>query len=180
MIMYSSFFDELTKLAAEEGLKEKGMRGAVAARPWAQRFAGAAIPAAVAANFLLPMGGSPAREKLKRRLVAGAGALGGAAGVGDMAIKRWAEKHPRKQLSKDIRKEGAATLRKVAAMATDLRRKGLGGTERPPFATEDSKSVANQNLENSSKPGKFLSQSQPRHLRAPGPSIRQSSSLPTG
>jgi len=180
--MYQSFFDELIKLAAEEteGTKEKLMRKAVAARPWIKRFVGSAIPTAVAANFLVPLGGSKT-EGLKRGLVAGAGLLGGSAGVADLAMKRWAEKNPRSSLSQQIQKEGAANLfLKVAAMATDLRMKGIGGVKRPPMPTEDSKQKAFQNFENSTQPGKFLNSTQPKHLRAPGPSIKQVSALPTG
>jgi hypothetical protein len=178
--MFDSFFDELTKLAREEGTKEKAMRGAVKARPWVQRFATSAIPAAVAANFLLPFGGTAGKEALKRKLVAGAGLLGGAAGVGDLAIKRWAAKNPRKSLAQEIKKEGAAGLfLKVAAMAADLREKGIGGVERPPMVTEDSKQFAYNKLETSSKPGEFLNSTKPRHLRAPGPSIQQVATTPT-
>jgi hypothetical protein len=180
--MYDSFFDELVKLAQEEeGLKTKAMRGVVKAKPWAQRFATSAIPSAVAANFLLPFGGSPAKDAIKRRLVAGAGLLGGAAGVGALATERWAKHHPREGLAKEIQKEGTANLfLKVAAMAADLREKGIGGVPRPPMVTEDSKQQAYNKLETSSKPGEFLNSTKPKHLRAPGPSIKQVSALPTG
>jgi len=181
--MYDSFFDELIKLAQlePESTKERVMRGAVRATPWVKRFATAAIPTAVAANFLVPLGGSPAKDAIKRRLVAGAGLLGGGAGVGEMAIKRWAQANPRKSLAKEIKKEGAAGLfLKVAAMATDLREKGIGGVQRPPMVTEDSKQQAYNKLETASKPGEFLSATKARHLRAPGPSIKQVSTLPTG
>jgi hypothetical protein len=174
--MYGSFFDELVKLAKDE-TGEKIMRGAVAARPWAQRFVTAGIPAAVAANFFLPMKDSP----LKRKLIAGSGLLGGGAGVGELAVRRWAEKNPRKGLAKEIKKMGAAqAFLKVAAMAADLRKAGIGGVERPPLITEDSKEHAYNRLRQSAKPGEFLSATKPRHLKAPGPSIKQISALPTG
>ena len=177
--MYQSFFDEMAKLAAEEvSTKEKMLRGAVKAAPWAARFGSSAIPAAVAANFLLPIQ-SPA---LKSRIVAGVGLLGGGLGVGDLALRRWAQANPQKVVSKEIAKSGgvADMFLKVAAMATDLRTTGIGGVKRPPMPTEDSKQKAFQSFENSTKPGKFLSSTQPRHLRAPGPSIKQVSALPTG
>jgi hypothetical protein len=180
--MYNSFFDELTKLAKQTqspkaSTGEKIMRGAVTARPWAQRFVTSGVPAAVAANFFLPMKDSP----LKRKLIAGSGLLGGGAGIGELAVRRWAEKHPRKGLAKEIKKMGAAqAFLKVAAMATDLRKAGIGGVERPPMVTEDSKEYAANKLQQSSKPGEFLSSTKPRHLRAPGPSIQQVSALPTG
>lgn len=176
--MFQSFFDELTKLAEREiGTKEKMLHGAVKAAPWAKRFSTSAIPAAVAANFLLPL----KNAHVKSRIVAGVGLLGGGLGVGDMGLKRWAASHPQSNISRELQKEGVAnTFLKVAAMATDLRTTGLGGVKRPPMPTEDSKQKAFKAFENSTKPGKFLSSTQPRHLRAPGPSIKQVSALPTG
>jgi hypothetical protein len=173
--MFPSFFEELTKLAKEESLKTKAMQGAVGARPWIKRGLTGAIPTAVAANLMLPMKDSP----LKRKLVAGAGILGGVGAMGDLALKRWAKRNPRRKLSRELAAQGqplgksASVMRKVAAMAGDLRMKGLGNVKRPPFPTEDSKRFGFQQLQNSKAPGNFTTQTQPKHLRRPGPSISQ-------
>lgn len=159
--------------AQKETFKDKAVHTAVAARPWVSSAVKSAIPAAVAANFLIPVTGERA-TKHKSRVVAGIGALGAAAGVADRALKQWAQKHPKSQVAKDLKKQSSAeTMRKVAAMAADLRMKGLGGVKRPPFATEDSKQFAFNQLKNTKAPGYFTTQTQPRHLKKPGPSIKQ-------
>lgn len=160
--------------------KRKAIRGAVEARPWVSSGVKGAIPAAVAANFLIPAT-SERGMKYKSRIVAGVGALGAAAGVADRALKRWAKKNPRSAAAKQLKKQGGAhTMRKVAAMAADLRRKGLGGVQRPPFATEDSKRFANNQLDNSKIPGYYTTHTRQKHLVKPGPSIKQVSATPGG
>ena len=163
-----------------EKFKRKAIRGAVEARPWVSSAVKGAIPAAVAANFLIPAT-SQRGMKYKSRIVAGVGALGAAAGVADRALKDWAKKNPRSSVAKQLKKQGSASaMRKVAAMAADLRRAGIGGVKRPPFATEDSKQFANNQLDNSKVPGYFTTHTQQKHLRRPGPSIKQVSALPGG
>lgn len=170
--MYPSFFDELTKIADEKSLKTRAIESAVTARPWVQRFVTGAIPTAVAANFLLPI----KDPHLKSKIIAGAGLAGGGAGVADLALKRWAKKHPRRVAAKALKKQ--ASIRKIAAMATDLRMTGIGGVKRPPFPTEDSKQQAFQQFQNSQKPGRFTTHTQAKHLRGPGASISQIAPLP--
>jgi hypothetical protein len=176
--MYPSFFDELIKIAEkdERSLKTRAIEGAVTARPWVKRGITGAIPAAVAANFLLPMKDSP----LKRRLIAGAGILGGGAAMGDLALRRWAKKHPRRIAAKELKRQEkhAEAIRKIAAMATDLRMTGIGGVKRPPFPTEDSKQQAFQKFQNAQQPGKFTTHTQAKHLRGPGAAIPQIAPLP--
>lgn len=170
--MYQSFFDEIIKIAGDEkSLKTRTIEGAVKARPWLKRGITGAIPAAVAANFLLPFEGPT-----KKKLVAAAGLMGGGLSMGDLALKRWARKHPRRVASKALKKQAA--IRKVAAMAADLRRSGIGGVKRPAFATEDSKTHAFQQFQNSQKPGRFTTQTQAKHLKGPGPSIPQIAPMP--
>jgi len=68
---------------------------------------------------------------------------------------------------------------KIAAMAGDLRFKTPGvNLTNPP--TEGSKQFAFKQLTTSKKPGKFVSQTKPKNLTGPGPSIRQTATLPTG
>ena len=70
-------------------------------------------------------------------------------------------------------------LEKIGAMAGDLRMKTPGiKMINPP--TEDSKQFAFKQLRNSAKPGKFLNKTEPKHLIGPGPSIKQTATLPTG
>ena len=149
----------------------------MAARPWVSSAVKGAIPAAVAANFLIPAS-SPEAMKHKSRIVAGFGVLGAGAGVADRALKNWGRRHPSTEEAKYLRKQGAAVMRKVAAMAADLRMKGLGGVKRPPFATEDSKQFAFNQLKNSKAPGYFTTQTQYKHLRRPGPTIQQVAATP--
>lgn len=158
--------------------KRKAIRGAVEARPWVSSGVKGAIPAAVAANFLIPAT-SEKGMRYKSRIVAGVGALGAAAGVADRALKRWAKRNPRSAAAKQLKKQSSAdNMRKVAAMAADLRRTGIGGIKRPPFATEDSKRFANNQLDNSKVPGYYTTHTQQKHLRKPGPSIKQVSAVP--
>ena len=90
------------------------------------------------------------------------------AGLADkVAHARWLER-------------GSAVMRKVAAMAGDLRRAGIGNVKQPPFPTEDSKQLANKNLNLSTRPGKFTNQTEPKHLRKPGPPISTVATTPNG
>jgi len=159
------------KRRAEQG----AIRAAVAVRPWLSSGFKAALPAAVSTHWILP--GS---IKNKSRIVTGMGILGGAAGVTDRALKNWSARHPNTEMAKELKKQGAATMRKVAAMAADLRRSGIGGVKRPPFATEDSKQFSFNQLKNSKAPGYFTTQTQQKHLRRPGPSIQQIATTPGG
>lgn len=182
MSKYTKLHEELAKLAGER--KDKAIGAAAQARPWIKSGVKGAIPAAIAANLLLPFEGGA-----KRGLVAGAGILGAGLGMGDRALKQWAKKHKGRKVAKEILKQGGVEfevpadqlgIRKVAAMAADLRMKGLGNVKRPPFPTEDSKRYASNMLKNSVKPGQFKTQTQPKHLVRPGPSIQQTATLPTG
>lgn len=174
---YAAFFDELEKIGAQAppppSSKEKAIGIAAKARPWIKSSVTGAIPAAVAANFLLP--GFVKDENLRKKLIAGAAALGAGAGVGDLALKRWASGHKRHEAAKEILKQGA-----MAASPGDLRRTGIGGVKRPPFPTEGSKQLAYQKIDNAQMPGKFTAATQPKHLRAPGPSIKHVSATPLG
>lgn len=164
--MYASFFEELAKLA-EDKTKEVAkstMRGFVKARPYAAGAFEAGVPAAVLGNIV---GG----RRLGTAMGVGAAGLGAA----NEALKQWEKKHPRKA-RKVLGKQPA--IRKVAAMAGDLRMKGLGGVKRPPFPTEDSKNYSSNLLKNSFKPGQFKTHTQPKHLVRPGPSIQQAATLP--
>jgi hypothetical protein len=164
--MYPSFFDELVKIA-EEDTKERVMQGFVKSRPYVAGAIKTGLPAALVAKTVLD-----------KPWVTRAALLGGAGlGVANEAIKRWAQKHPRGSLAKEIKKQGSV-IRKVAAMATDLRRTGIGGVKRPPFPTEDSKQQAFQTFQNAQQPGKFTTHTQAKHLRGPGASIPQIAPLP--
>lgn len=169
-----SLFEELEKLAEEKDFKERAMSTFVKARPYAAGAAKAGIPAALAGKMLFE-GASWAPHAART-----AGIIGATAGVANEALKEWARRKKRGKLRKEILKQGSAKMRKVAAMATDLRRTGIGGVKRPPFATEDSKRLAFKNLNASKKPGQFFGTTQARHLRAPGPSISQISPRPLG
>lgn len=196
--MYQSFFDELMKIAAASTESEeepsKVMRGTVAARPWVTSAAKGALPTASLAA-LLPVNpkvapGMKQEEimlkqvaagKRKSKLIAGAAALGTAAGLADKYMKDWAARHPHAKVTKKLegqlhREKGE--FKKIGAMAGDLRRKGLGGVNEPPFPTEDSKQVAEQQLVNAQKPASFATHTMPRHLVRPGPSINQVATLP--
>ena len=120
----------------------------------------------------------------RNKFIAAGTAAGGAIGVTNRYLKRWASEHKttrskaKREVAKEILKTGQvyelqAGIRKVAAMATDLRMKGLGGTKRPPFATEDSKQMSYGMLRNSQSQNRFSGASTPRTLVKPGPSIKQ-------
>lgn len=146
--------------------------------PWVHRAVTSAVPASVAANFLIPISDSV----FKRRALAGAAVLGGGAGLVDMALTNANKKKRRKLLKHsgvgfDLL-ELQSTIRKVAAMAGDLRMNGDAGVKRPAFPTEESKSSANQALDASQKHGKFHGFTRPKDLTKPGPSIAQVSPLP--
>lgn len=176
---HGSGMEDKLATAKKDSLERKAIRGAVAARPWVSSAVKGAIPGAVATNFLIPAT-SIKGVKYKSRIVAGMGLLGAGAGVADRALKNWTKRHPRTAEAKKLEKQGAATMRKVAAMAADLRRSGIGGVKRPPFATEDSKQFSFNQLKNSKAPGYFTTQTQPKHLRRPGPSIQQVATTPGG
>jgi hypothetical protein len=161
-----SFYDELEKIAEDESAKKKAIRGAVTARPWVKDTVKGAVTGGIAANLLFG----------QRKKITSAGALMGAgAAAGDRLLRGWAKKNPRRKAAKELREQT-----KLGALGGDLRRNGIGGVKRPPMPTEDSKQHAAQQFMNSTKPGKFMNSTQPRHLRGPGPSIHQVSSLPTG
>jgi hypothetical protein len=171
-------------------LKERALRGFVKARPYATAGVTAGVPAGIFAKMLLPEKPTGRVGKVLTRMGPGGAALIGAGlGVTNLALKRWARKKRKKtKLVKQILKTGSATyevpasqytIRKIAAMATDLRRKGIGGVARPPFPTEDSKSFAEKQFNKSQKPGAFATgMTQPKHLVKPGPSIGMLSSAP--
>jgi len=158
-----AFFDELEKIA-EESTKERIIGGAAKASPWVSSAVKGAIPAAVSANFLIPLEAG----KVKNRLVAGLGALGAGAGVAHRYLREWAQKHKRHKAAKEILRQ-----EKLGAMAGDLRRVGLGGVKRPPFPTEDSKRHLFNMLRNSKQPGLFTAKVEAKNLMKPGPSISQ-------
>jgi hypothetical protein len=163
----AAFHQELEKLA--EGKKEKVIGGFAAARPYVAEAFKAGVPAAVLGNIM-------SGQRLGRVMGVGGAGLG----IANTYLRQWAEKNKRHKAAKQLLKEGQSTIRKVAAMAGDLRMKGLGDVKRPPFPTEDSKRLPNNLLKNSLKPGKFTTQTQPKHLIRPGPSITQTATLPTG
>jgi len=128
------------------------------AAPWVKRGITSAVPAAVAANYMIPLGDSP----IKKRIVAGMGILGGAAGLFDMAAHR-----------NDAPAKTAEVMRKVAALAGDLRRLGMAGVKRPAFPTAGSLTQPSQRLKKSQNLGKFFGSVKPKDLIKPGPSIAQ-------
>jgi hypothetical protein len=63
-------------------------------------------------------------------------------------------------------------IRKIAAMAVDARRLGLGGVKRPPFPTEDSKQMAGGLLHQTQRVGAAGPTATVGLLKKPGPSIK--------
>ena len=183
----AALYAELEKLGAEESLKDRAMTGFVKARPYIAGAAKTGLPAALAGRMLFD---TAAKGSASRAAHAGRtfGLIGAGAGVANVALQRWAQKHKRNKAAKEILKESAALMRAqepmrkvaMAASAADLRRTGIGGVKRPAFATEGSKGFAEKQLTNAKKPGKFFGMAKPRNLQAPGPSIKQVSPLPGG
>jgi len=177
--MFSSFFDELSKIAAETKPEDQGtrtMRGIVSARPWVTSAAKGALPAA-SLTALAPI----KSEQLKRKLMAAAALVGGSAGVGDRYIREWASRHPKSAITKKLKSQlqtEKGEFKKTGAMAADLRRKGLGGVTEPPFPTEDSKQTAENQLATTQQQASFGTHTLPRHLVRPGPSINQTAAVP--
>ena len=64
------------------------------------------------------------------------------------------------------------SMRKVAAMAGDLRMKGMGGVARPAFPTEDSKLPAFDALKQDQRVGQAGGVSTVGLLQKPGPSLK--------
>ena len=62
-------------------------------------------------------------------------------------------------------------MRKVAAMAGDLRKKGMGGVKRPAFPTEDSKLPAFGSLRKDQSVGQAGGTMTPGLMQKPGPSL---------
>jgi len=177
--MWSSFFDELEKIATattsrkDEEAGTKLMRGVVTARPWVGSAAKTALPAATLASLL------PIPETHRRKATIIGGVLGGAAGVGDRYVKEWAARHPKSHITKKLQQQAATeSIGKTAAMAGDLRRNGIGGVRQPPFPTEDSKQFAEKQLNTSQHTSSFSTHTMPRHLTGTGPSINQTAALP--
>ena len=170
-----SNIDRLYKIAAKLASSNKSVaERAEEARPWVHRAVTSAIPAAVATNFLIP-----SDSPLKRKFITGALLAGGAGGLVDMALQRSSRNRRRRKVKVSSVQPGHQILmRKVAAMAGDLRMKGMAGVKRPAFPTEGSKSVANQSLDRAQKPGRFSGTVKPKDLTKPGPSIPQVSPLP--
>lgn len=176
--MNSELINKIVKLAMSREQREggeKAMRGFVNARPYAAEAFKAGVPAAVMGNLML----GPKAAKVF-------GLTGAALGATNVALKQWEKRHPwrAKRILGQQKKayavpEKQLTIRKVAAMAADLRMKGIGGVKRPPFATEESKNYSSNLLKNSFKPGQFKTHTQPKHLIRPGKSIQQVATLPT-
>jgi len=143
----------LMKLAEKKGFSKRFNE----AEPWAVRAVKSAVPTAIAANYLIPMADSVG----KKRTVAAITALGAGLGLADLAADKRASK-----------------MRKVAALAGDLRRLGIGGVKRPPFPTQGSLAIPTQNLKKSQNLGKFWGSTKPKDLIKPGPSIAQVSTEP--
>ena len=64
------------------------------------------------------------------------------------------------------------SMRKVAAMAGDLRMKGMGGVKRPAFPTEDSKLSAFSTLKKDQGVSQAGGTSTVGLLKKPGPSLK--------
>jgi hypothetical protein len=174
-----STLDQLYEATVKLAKKQKTLSDRVEEmRPWVHRAVTSAVPASVATGFLIPA----AESAFKRRALAGAAVLGGGAGLVDLALQKSNKKKRRKIVKHGgvefVVPEYQATIRKVAAMAGDLRMNGDAGVKRPAFPTEESKSVANQSLDASQKHGKFFGSVKPKDLTKPGPSIPQVSPLP--
>ena len=172
--------------AVQKKRKDQAIGAAASARPWIKSGIKGAIPAAVAANFLIPATEQPWLRR-KAKIVAGVTAMGAGLGVADKALKDWAERNKRSRVAKQILKTGEAEyvvprhqllIRKVAAMAGDLRMHGLGGVKRPPFPTEDSKRFANNLMDRSKKPGEFMGYTKPKTLIKPGPALSSVATMP--
>jgi len=171
-------------------ISERALGGFVKARPYVVGGVKTGLPAGLFAKMLLPESPKGRVGTVAKRIgPMGAVLIGAGLGVTNEALKAWAKKRKKKtRLAKQLLKTGAGvfqvptaqyTIRKVAAMATDLRRRGLGGVPRPPFPTEDSKSYAEKQFNKAQKPGAFTTgMTQPKHLIKPGPSIGQLSSAP--
>jgi hypothetical protein len=176
------------KMAAAKERREKAIGAAATARPWIKSGIKGAIPAAVAANFLIPATEQPWLRR-KSKAVAATTLIGAGLGVADKALQDWAARHKRTSLGKEILKTSEAEyevprhqllIRKVASLAGDLRMKGLGGVKRPPFPTEDSKRFASNLIDRAKKPGDFSGYSKPKTLLKPGPSISSVATMPNG
>lgn len=174
------------KVAAARERRDRAIGAAATARPWVKSGIKGAIPAAVAANFLIPATEQPWLRR-KSKIVAGMTAVGAGLGVADKALKDWAEKNKRKAVAREILKTGEAEyevprhqllIRKIASLAGDLRRNGLGGVPRPPFPTEDSKRFASNLIDRAKKPGEFTGYSKPKTLLKPGPALSSVATMP--
>lgn len=170
-------YEKVGKVLTRER-KEKAIGAFARVRPYVASGVKAGVPAAVMTKMLLGEGGSDVAKKRGSRIVRTVGLLGAGAGMANRALKEWAARHKRKGVAKEILKEGSAEMRKIAAMAGDLRMKGLGGVPRPPFPTEGSKSLAFNKFRNASKPGAFQNVAKPKTLIKPGPSIKMVSAAP--
>ncbi|MHC4180572.1 MAG: hypothetical protein ACYSWU_23985 [Planctomycetota bacterium] len=102
-------------------------------------------------------------EDLLKKEVGPAARVAGAAG--GVAVHEGL-RHLRKKL--DAKKE----REKAAAMGVDLRLKGPGGIQRPPFPTEGSKGLALKQFKQSRKIGQTMA------VKPPEPNIRSVTSLP--
>lgn len=69
-------------------------------------------------------------------------------------------------------------IRKVAALAADVRMKGLGGVKRPPFPTKESLQYVSQRFADTKKSTTFKGFTKPSNLVKPGPTISQVAPTP--
>jgi hypothetical protein len=146
--------------------QEKAMRQFVSARPYVKGAVTSAVPGALMGAYALGKKGQTYSSRgAKAGLLLGAGL-----GLTNEHLKAWAKKNPRNRAAKVLKK---SEKEKIGAMAADLRRTGIGGVKRPPFATEDSKRTPGRLLTSSMKPGQYnMGMTQPKHMFKPGPSIK--------
>lgn len=140
--------------------RDRAIGVAASVRPWVKSGVGGAIPAAVAANFLVPAT-SPKWLKRKSKLLTGATLLGAAAGMSNHALEQWAAAHKRRSVARQILK--------TSAMAGDLRAGGIGGVRRPQFPTEGSKDYSESLRRKSSRIGRFDGRTTRKILSSSGP-----------
>jgi hypothetical protein len=179
--MNPSFFQELAKLAEKQ---ESNVDKVV---PYVKGFAAGAFPTSFVADKMLALPvakdqasrwvAEAAKARTVRALVLGGGLLG--MGYQHHRLKNQPKTKTVKTASYEVEVPyHQYEIRKVAALAGDLRRLGMGRVKQPPFPTEPSKALANKLLNRSQKPGSFGNVAKPGNLVRPGVPLQRQAFRP--
>lgn len=164
-LIYSTFVIEAVKLAESEKSRErkkKVLKAVDGARPYAHRAFVGGMPGGYAAGFF-------SKNPTPKHRLAGV-AVGSSVAMGDKYLENLSKKRGYRSVLKNYREE-AKTASREKDVGVDLRRNGLGGVKRPPFAGPDSTRSAQYQLKSDHRKFRFNA----GRSGTPVPNLRQQS-----